>query len=102
MMNNFPEVGIIKVVKMIMPMVDTLSRVGNLQTTMLMIMIFLKVRIFKVLMKIFVQVRIFKVSMKIFLQVKIFKALSRVMKNFPKAGILKAVKMIMPMVDTLS
>jgi hypothetical protein len=83
MINNFPQVGILKVVKMIMPMVDTLSRVGNLKASMLMMVIFLQARIFKAL-------------------TNIFKALRRRMKNFPQVGILKAVKMIMPMVDTLS
>jgi hypothetical protein len=67
---------------MIMPLVDTLSRVGSLKETMLMMMIFL-------------QVRIFKISMKI------FKALSRMMKNFPQVRILNAMKMIMSMVDTM-
>jgi hypothetical protein len=40
--------------------------------------------------------------MKIFLQGRISKALMRMMKNFPQVGILKVVKMIMPMVVTLS
>ena len=53
MMKNFPQVEILKVVKMIMAIVDTLSRVGNLKAIMLVMMIFLQVRILKVLMKIF-------------------------------------------------
>ena len=89
MMNNFPQVEILKVVKMIMTMVDTLSRVGNLKATMLVMMIFL-------------QLKIFKVPMKIFLKVRISKAQMRMMKNFPQVGILKVVMMIMVMVDNLS
>jgi hypothetical protein len=60
MMEKFPQVEIVKAMKMIMTMVDTFSRVGNLKTTMLVIMNFLQVRILKVLMKSFLQVRISK------------------------------------------
>jgi hypothetical protein len=88
-MKNFTQVGILKVVKMIIPMVDTLSQVGNLKETMLK-MIFLQVSIFKVLMM---------MMMEIFLQVRILKALMRMTNSFPQVGILKVVKMIMSMVD---
>jgi hypothetical protein len=74
MMNNFPQVEILKAMNMIMTMVDTLSRVGNLKTTMLVMMNFL-------------QVSILKVPMKIFLQVRISKAQMRMMKNPPQVGI---------------
>jgi len=66
-------VGILKVVKMIMPIVDTLFQVGNLKATMLMMTIFLQVRIFMVLMR----------MINIFLQLRIFKVLMRMMNNFP-------------------
>jgi hypothetical protein len=75
-----------------MEMLDNLSRMGNLKEAMLVIMVFLQVRIFKVLMR----------MMKIFLQVRIFKPVMRMMKNFPRVGIFKVVKMITPLVDTLS
>jgi hypothetical protein len=88
-MENFPQVEILKAVKMIMTMVDTLSRVGKLKTTMLVMMNFLQVRIFKVLMNIFLQVRIFRARM-------------RMMKTPPKVGILKVMMMIMEMLDSIS
>jgi hypothetical protein len=89
MMKNFPQLEILKEVKMIMTMVDTISRVGNLKTAMLVMMNFLQVRILKVLMKIFLQVRISKAQMKM-------------MKNSPQVGILKVMMMIMAMMDNLS
>ena len=89
MTENFPQVEILKEVKMIMAMVDTLSRVENLKTAMLVMMNFLQVRILKVLMK-------------IFLQVGISKARMRMMKNSPQVGILKVMMMIMAMLDSLS
>ena len=60
MMDKFPQVEILKALKMIMTMVDQIPRVENLKTTMLVIMNFLLVRILKVLMKSFLQVRISK------------------------------------------
>ena len=89
MMKNFPQVEILKAVKMIMTMVDTLSWVGNLKTTMLVIMSFLQVSILKVLIK-------------SFLQVRISKARIRMKKNFPQVGILKVMMTIMEMLDSLS
>jgi hypothetical protein len=53
MMKNFSQVKILKAMKMIMTMVNTLSQVGNSKATMLVMMIFLQVRILKVLMNIF-------------------------------------------------
>jgi hypothetical protein len=47
LMKNFPQVEILKAVKMIMTIVDTLSQVGNLKATMLVVMIFLQVGISK-------------------------------------------------------
>jgi hypothetical protein len=47
------------------------------------------------MMLIFFQVRIFKILMRI------FKALRRMVKKFTQVGILKEVKMIMSMVDTM-
>ena len=58
MMEKFPQVEILKAMKMIMTMVDRITRVENLKTTMLVIMIFLLLRILKALMKRFLQVRI--------------------------------------------
>jgi hypothetical protein len=92
MMKNLPQVGILKVMMMIMAMVNTLSRVGNLKNTMLAMMIFLQVSIFKVPIK----------MMNIFLHVRIFKGLTRMMKNLPQVGIFKVVKIIIPFVDILS
>jgi hypothetical protein len=47
------------------------------------------------LMLIFLHIRIFKILMKI------FKALSRMVKIFTQVGIMKEMKMIMSMVDTM-
>jgi hypothetical protein len=63
--------------------------VGNLKATMFVMMIFLHVRILKVLMKIFLQVRISKAHMTM-------------MENSPQVGILKVVMMIIEMVDSIS
>ena len=46
-------------------------------------------------MLIFLQVRIFKILMKV------FKALSKMVEIFTQVGILKAMKMIMSIVDTM-
>jgi hypothetical protein len=54
------------------------------------------INVYMIGMKIFLQVRSFKVSMKI------SKALMNMMENFPQVEILKAMKMIMTMVDTFS
>jgi hypothetical protein len=89
MMEKVPQVEILKVVKMIMAMVDTFSRVGNLKTAMLVMMNFLQVRILKLLVKSFLQVRISKARM-------------RMMKNSPQVGILKVMMTIMEMLDSIS
>ena len=89
MMDKFLQVEILKAMKMIVTMVDTFSQVGNLKTTMLVMMTFLQVSILKVLMKSFLQVRISKAQM-------------RMKKNSPQVGILKEMMMIMAKLDSLS
>ena len=84
--------GILKVMMTIMAMLDSLSRMRNLKEAMLVMMIFLQVRIFKVPMR----------TMKIFFQVRIFKPIMRMMNNISQVAIFKVVKMITPLVDTLS
>jgi hypothetical protein len=92
MKNNYPQVEILKVMMKIMAMLDNLYRMRNLKEAMLVLMIFLQVRIFKVPMKI----------TNIFLQVSILNPVMRMMKNVSQVAIFKVVKMIKPLLVTLS
>jgi hypothetical protein len=60
MLEKFPQVEILKELKMVMRMMDQIPQVENLKTTMFVIMNLLLVRILKVLIKSFLQVRISK------------------------------------------
>jgi hypothetical protein len=83
MMNNFPQVRILKVVKMIMSMVDNFFQVGNLKALMVKMMFFLQVEILEAKMMVLLMMKTFLLEnslvtfivlrvIMIFIQVNIF------------------------------